>query len=96
MSKGIGKNYLTRSMVKWHKKDLTNRVYVTLKGGEKVSLPRYYKEKIYTQHERKIIGAVMQQRDIESWQNMDLSTKDKKWQDEINIAIEKVRKASKL
>jgi len=96
MSKGLGKNYLTRSMARWHKKDLTNRVYITLKGGEKVSMPRYYKDKLYTEHERKIIGATMQQRDTEKWQKMDLSTKDKEWQKEISIAIEKVRKASKL
>ena len=96
MSKGLGKNYLTRSMARWHKKDLTNRVYITLKGGEKVSMPRYYKDKLYTDHERKIIGATMQKRDTEKWQKMDLSTKNKEWQKEISIAIEKVRKASKL
>lgn len=92
MSKGLGKTYLTRSMAKWHKADLTNRMYITLKGGVKVSMPRYYKEKLYTQHQRKFIGAVMQQRDTEKWQNMDLSTKEKTWKDEINIAIEKIRK----
>lgn len=92
MSKGLGKNYLTKQMAKWHKADITNRMYLTLKGGTKVSMPRYYKEKLYTQHQRQMIGATIQQRETDKWQNMDLSTKQKKWQEEINIAIEKIRK----
>lgn len=95
MSKGIGKNYLTKNMRKWHKKVLTDRVYLTLPGGQKVSMPRYYKQKLYTEHERKIIGATAQTRDTEKWQKMDLSTKAKNWENEISIAIEKTRKHAK-
>lgn len=56
MSKGIGENYLTPAMVTWHKKDLDNRMYVTTKQGQKVSMPRYYKMKIYDEMERKRIA----------------------------------------
>lgn len=52
MSKGLGSNYLTQQMVKWHKSDLTNRMYVPLKDGKKASLPRYYREKMYTEDEK--------------------------------------------
>lgn len=45
MSKGIGKNYLTPAMVKWHKADRRN--YVQL-HGEKRHLPRYYKLKLFS------------------------------------------------
>lgn len=35
MSKGIGENYLTPEMVKWHKADDVNRVYATTLDGKK-------------------------------------------------------------
>ncbi|QCQ85137.1 replication initiator protein [Blackfly microvirus SF02] len=56
MSKGLGANYLTPQMVKWHKNDLENRMYLNLEGGKKCSMPRYYKDKIYSLSERQIIG----------------------------------------
>lgn len=56
MSKGLGENYLTDSMVKWHHDDLDNRMYVTTDQGQKVSMPRYYKQKVYTEMERKRIA----------------------------------------
>jgi hypothetical protein len=92
MSKGIGKNYLTEKMIQWHHRDLENRAYFTHKGGRKVSMPRYIKEKLYTEEQRKKIGKAMQERETEKWQKLDLSTKDKKWQEEIQICIEKTRK----
>lgn len=57
MSKGLGKNYLTPQMVNWHKNDLRSRVHVNLEGGKKASMPRYYKDKIYTEQERIIVAA---------------------------------------
>jgi hypothetical protein len=35
-------------MVDWHKSDLENRMYLTLEGGKKIAMPRYFKDKIYT------------------------------------------------
>lgn len=52
MSKGIGKNYVNEVMVKWHKEDLLQRMYVNLEEGKKASMPRYYKDKIYNTEER--------------------------------------------
>lgn len=51
MSQGLGKSYLTPQMVSWHKADLLNRRYCVLDGGVKISMPRYYYTKIYTEKE---------------------------------------------
>lgn len=55
MSKGIGANYLTPQMVRYHKKVLT-RVYCTMEGNVKIPMPRYYRDKIYTENEKEIIA----------------------------------------
>lgn len=57
MSKGLGANYLTPAMSDWHKADLKNRMYCNLSDGRKISMPRYYKDKLYTDQERKIVAA---------------------------------------
>ena len=56
----MGDNYLTENMIRWHKNDLTNRMYVPIKDGKKIAMPRYYKEKIYTMQEKKSIFLTMQ------------------------------------
>lgn len=58
MSQGIGKNYLTRDMVKYMKANLN--AYVTTKDGIKMSLPRYYKEKALTPEERLLMDVKTQ------------------------------------
>lgn len=40
-------NYLTPAIAKWHLSDAQHRMYLTREGGEKVAMPRYYKDKIY-------------------------------------------------
>lgn len=52
MSKGLGKSYLDDPRnVAWHKSDI-DRTYFVKEGGHKVGLPRYYRERIYTEKER--------------------------------------------
>jgi hypothetical protein len=60
MSKGMGQNYITEKMSKWHKQDLVNRCYLPLMDGKKVAMPRYYKERLYNEKERKLIGISQQ------------------------------------
>lgn len=48
MSQGLGASYLTPTMIKWHKQDLLHRNFVTSQEGYKVSMPRYYKLKLYS------------------------------------------------
>lgn len=44
-------------MRKWHMADADNRMYCNLTDGKKISMPRYYKLKLYTDEERESIGA---------------------------------------
>lgn len=53
MSKGMGKNYLTENIVKYYKENL--KPYMVIEGGVKMSIPRYYKDKIYTEAERELL-----------------------------------------
>lgn len=51
MSKGMGSNFLTPKIVKYYKNDI-RIAYITIEGGVKIALPRYYKNKIYSEHEQ--------------------------------------------
>lgn len=57
MSKGLGKNYLTPQMIAYHKADPVERVCCTTYDGKKLSMPRYYKERIFNNDERLSIKA---------------------------------------
>jgi|688.fasta_scaffold251930_2 hypothetical protein len=52
MSKGLGSNYLTDKMVKWHKNNIEERMYCNIKGNKKIAMPRYYKDKIYSDFDK--------------------------------------------
>jgi hypothetical protein len=52
MSKGLGSNYLTEKMIKWHKNDIEKRMYCNIKGNKKIAMPRYYKDKIYSDFDK--------------------------------------------
>lgn len=64
MSKGLGKNYLSAAVVDYHKMAL-DRNYCTQPSGEKIAMPRYYREKIWTDNEkrqqRKLIDVAVKQ-----------------------------------
>lgn len=79
MSKKLGANYLTQAMREWHEADLLNRAYTPLKDGKKIALPRYYKEKIYSQSDRELIADHMRKKVLEEYQactNDEKITKD--------------------
>jgi len=52
MSKGLGSNYLTENMIKWHKNNIEERMYCNLKSNKKIAMPRYYKDKIYSDFDK--------------------------------------------
>ncbi len=54
MSKKMGLNHLTPQMIKYYKRTLNS--YVTLPSGILAPLPRYFREKIFTQDERRLIN----------------------------------------
>lgn len=55
MSKGLGNNYLTPQMIKYHEQNLAT--YVTNPGGDIQQIPRYYKERIFTEEDRLMLAA---------------------------------------
>lgn len=58
MSKGLGKSYLSDAVVAYHKADIS-RMYVTKLSGHKVPMPRYYRNKIFTEAEmRQQVGII--------------------------------------
>ncbi len=74
MSKGLGANYLSPQMKKWHFNDLENRMYVPLKDGKKVAMPRYYKDKIYNDIQKQTINRhfkkIMPDKIEKEWQDL--------------------------
>lgn len=47
VSKGMGENYISENMGKWHSEDPINRQYIPRERGFKNHLPRYYKSKLF-------------------------------------------------
>lgn len=43
-------------MKKWHLNDLENRCYLNIDDGKKIAMPRYYKDKLYTEEQRKVVA----------------------------------------
>lgn len=46
MSKGIGKNYLTKAKIYSHLRDMSDRVRFI--GGKEIPMPRYYRDRIFS------------------------------------------------
>lgn len=44
--------------------DLDNRMYCALEEGKKIAMPRYYKDKIYDEHQRKRIAYFAKQKAV--------------------------------
>lgn len=60
-SQGIGKNYLTPQIIKYHQQSI-NKCFVQLQSGSKISIPKYFKEKIYDETTRKKVTTYNQER----------------------------------
>lgn len=59
MSKRMGAGYIDNPAIrKWHKADLT-RNYVVDLGGHKIPMPRYYRDKIFNEHEKELQGQLI-------------------------------------
>lgn len=60
MSEGIGKSYIDK-MKNWHRKNL-DVLFVTTNGGIKVPMPKYYRDRIFTDDERSRIVEIVNER----------------------------------
>lgn len=68
MSKGLGVNYLSDAIFKWHHDDLEERMYLMLEDGRKIGMPRYYKDKLYDTTERFILARTMEKIMVELYE----------------------------
>lgn len=72
MSRGLGLSYLTEEAIAFHRSDLQNNTYIVTKGGYRIGLPRYYKNRIYTPDELKDLGEyheILMYDDWIKWEN---------------------------
>lgn len=53
ISHGLGIDYLSDSMIAFHRKNLVN--FATKPGGYRIKLPRYYQDKIFSMYNRLLI-----------------------------------------
>lgn len=65
MSKGLGVNYLSPAMVNWHRADINNRTYIKIEDGKRISIPRYYRNKIYSAEEQEYLAYVNKERMVD-------------------------------
>lgn len=88
MSKGIGENYLTPNIKAYYKKKLTP--YILHQGGEKMSMPRYYKNKLYNKKELEIIN-----KESKKFMDENMSTTREEFRQEVEIIKDIIRKADR-
>lgn len=71
MSKGIGKSWLTPQIIAHYKEKLIP--YIIGEGGLKLSMPRYFREKIYSEEEKLLLNlkseAYLSENLIENWKD---------------------------
>jgi len=58
MSKSLGASYLTSDVLSYHKSDIS-RLFITLPGGFRIAMPRYYKDRIFDADERAAQGSIV-------------------------------------
>lgn len=61
MSKGLGRNYINSETIEFHNRRVENCT-VSLTDGKKLSLPKYFKERIYDDFSRYKLTLYLQQR----------------------------------
>jgi hypothetical protein len=91
MSKKLGDNYLSEKMIKWHRTDMNERMYVN-RNGKKYTMPRYYKNKIYEDYEREKIGLHFKNKEVERINELSYPQWKEETEQKIRIVKEKCRK----
>lgn len=60
-SKNIGKNFLTRETIRYYRRNPTIS-YATTKRGYRISLPKYYRDKIFKKGERLLVAGMIKRK----------------------------------
>lgn len=67
MSKKLGISYLTKNKYEWHNRDLEELpAYVTGPNGQKIAMPRYFKERVYNRDQKKRLASEAENRSQET------------------------------
>lgn len=77
MSKGLGKNYLSRTIMTHHAKSMSSGAFLLLEDGKKVSLPRYYKLKIFSHEQQEKLAEEALAKSLERLFNQAMEETDK-------------------
>lgn len=98
MSKELGLAYLSPAMCRWHNADLS-RLYCLTEDGKKISMPRYYKNKVYDEPTRAKAGALAREKMLLNQAKViedagGLENYDREREDAINQAYQKMYKSS--
>lgn len=64
MSNGLGIGYLNQEMFNYHHEDLVNRMFCNV-DGKKITMPRYYKDRLYNNSERKEIKEALRMKFVD-------------------------------
>lgn len=92
-SKGIGLSYLENpDTVKWHKDAPAERCFTMIEDGKKISLPRYFRDKLFTESEKKQIAEKMSEIAIEAEYNLWLEHGDNLEEWKTKNTIEQIEK----
>lgn len=95
MSKRLGANYINEKTIKWHHADPVNRYYTPLKDGKKIALPRYYKQKLFTEEQRQNINEQINNQEVTRIRNLSVDKIVEEYEKNVYIRKEKTRKNNK-
>lgn len=56
-SKGLGLSYLSTQVYEWHTANYDDPEWFSYIDGNKVALPKYYKDKIFTKYQRRVYAS---------------------------------------
>lgn len=59
MSKGLGENFVTPATKRYYSADLS-RMYLTKDGGDRIAMPRYYRNRILDEDQRAMQGSIVE------------------------------------
>lgn len=92
-SKGLGLNYINEKTIKFHQRDI-NRQYLTKENGEKVGMPRYYKDRLYQKWQRELVTMRLQKEELEKHKNKDYKTMTNDFKKRELLRIKQLNKKS--
>lgn len=97
MSKGLGKWYTEADKQwNWHHADLLRRMYISVDGGKKAPMPRYYRDRIYTVDELDLIKEYLSAKEFEEkfGENYEVAKKRRYIEDHLRGKARKLKKSS--